>query len=316
LWKELGLDMQHKTTLTLAFIFFFINHTDASDPAIRAVYGDGVHSYYAGNFQQSYDFLSRVITFGTDDPSVYYFRGLCALRLGNQNNAADDFEKGADLEAERQNSRTVSRALVRIQGPTRMLLEESRTKARLLIAKRQGTASGSPGSSVLSRGRRYSGIGGKTPQPSSQPPKKATPAAMATVEPETPSAESNALTQPAPESVTSESPQQPDEESAMTPPTESQKTKSLLDDPFGDDPFADKPRRTDPLPTDAKLDVDTETMSASDSDDPFNFAPRKPTGSSTQRDQIEMQNEMLDAESTNSRDQREAMNERDAAAGD
>jgi hypothetical protein len=29
-----------------------------------------------------------------------------------------------------------------------------------------------------------------------------------------------------------------------------------------------------------------------------------------------MQNEMLDAESTNSRDQREAMNERDAAAGD
>ena len=308
--------MQHKTTLTLAFIFFFMNHTHASDPAIRAVYGDGVHSYYAGNFQQSYDFLSRVITFGTDDPSVYYFRGLSALRLGNQNNAADDFEKGAGLEAERGNSRSVSRALERIQGPIRMLLEESRTKARLLIAKQQGTASGRTGSSVLSRGRRYSGIGGTAPQPSLQAPEQATSAAMATVEPETPSTESNALSQPVPESVKSESPQQPDEESAMTSPTESQKNKSLLDDPFGDDPFADKPRRTDPLPTDAKLDVDTETMSASDSDDPFNFAPRKPTGSSTQRDQIEMQNEMLDAESTNSRDQREAMNERDAAAGD
>ena len=308
--------MQHKTTLTLAFIFFFMNHTHASDPAIRAVYGDGVHSYYAGNFQQSYDFLSRVIEFGTDDPSVYYFRGLSALRLGNQNNAADDFEKGADLEAERGNSRSVSRALERIQGPIRMLLEESRTKARLLIAKQQGTASGRTGSSVLSRGRRYSGIGGTAPQPSLQAPEQATSAAMATVEPETPSTESNALSQPVPESVKSESPQQPDEESAMTSPTESQKNKSLLDDPFGDDPFADKPRRTDPLPTDAKLDVDTETMSASDSDDPFNFAPRKPTGSSTQRDQIEMQNEMLDAESTNSRDQREAMNERDAAAGD
>jgi len=311
--------MQHKTTLTLAFIFFFMNHTHASDPAIRAVYGDGVHSYYAGNFQQSYDFLSRVITFGTDDPSVYYFRGLSALRLGNQNNAADDFEKGADLEAERGNSRSVSRALERIQGPIRMLLEESRTKARLLIAKRQGTASGRAGSSVLSRGRRYSGIGGTAPQPSLQAPKQLPPAATAkpesSPEPVTPSA-ADLLTQAPPEAVKSESPQQPDEESAMTSPTESQKNKSLLDDPFGDDPFADKPRRTDPLPTDAKLDVDTETMSASDSDDPFNFAPRKPTGSSTQRDQIEMQNEMLDAESTNSRDQREAMNERDAAAGD
>ena len=308
--------MQYKTTLTLAFIFFLMNHIHASDPAIRAVYGDGVHSYYAGNFQQSYDFLSRVVEFGTDDPSVYYFRGLSALRLGNQNNAADDFETGAGLEAERGNSRSVSRALERIQGPIRMLLEESRTKARLLIAKRQGTASGSPGSSVLSRGRRYSGIGGTTLQPSSQTPEKVPPAAMAIAEPETPTAAPNSLTQPVPEIERSDSPQQPDGKSAMTSPTESQKNKSLLDDPFGDDPFADKPRRTDPLPTDAKLDVDTETMSASDSNDPFNFAPRKPTGSSTQRDQIEMQNEMLDAESTNSRDQREAMNERDAAAGD
>ena len=76
---------------------------------------------------------------------MYYFRGLSALRLGNQNNAADDFETGAGLETERGNSRSVSRALERIQGPIRMLLEESRTKARLLIAKRQGTASGSPG---------------------------------------------------------------------------------------------------------------------------------------------------------------------------
>jgi hypothetical protein len=35
-----------------------------------------------------------------------------------------------------------------------------------------------------------------------------------------------------------------------------------------------------------------------------------------QRDQIEKQNEMLDAEAADSRDQREAMNERDAAVGD
>ena len=94
------------------------------------------------------------------------------------------------------------------------------------------------------------------------------------------------------------------------------KTKSLFDDPFGDDPFADGPRRTDPMPDQPSPDKDAETMTVGDSDDPFNFAPRKPAGSNTQRDQIEMQNEMLDAEAVDSRDQREAMNERDAAAGD
>ena len=94
------------------------------------------------------------------------------------------------------------------------------------------------------------------------------------------------------------------------------KPKALFDDPFGDDPFADGPRRTDPMPGQPVPNADDKTMSSGDSNDPFNFAPRKPTGSNTQRDQIEMQNEMLDAEAADSRDQREAMNERDAAAGD
>ncbi len=310
--------MLYKTTMTLAFIIFFMNHTQASDPAIRAIYGDGVHSYYAGSFQQSYNFLSRVVEFGTDDPSVYYFRGLSALRLGNEIKAADDFEKGADLEAERGNSRSVSRALERIQGPTRMLLEESRIKARLLIAKRRGSASGRSGSSVLSRDRRYSGIGGITPETSLQAPKQVPTAAMATTESEKTSAEPDSLPQAASNAKSNERkpPQQQPEKAAMADPIDAQKKKSFLADPFGDDPFADESRRTDPLPTDTKLDIETGTMSAADSDDPFNFAPRKPQGSSTQRDQIEMQNEMLDSESTNSRDIREAMNERDAAAGD
>lgn len=99
--------------------------------------------------------------------------------------------------------------------------------------------------------------------------------------------------------------------------TGTKKTKTVFDDPFGDDPFADGPRRTDPPSSQPAPDEDSDAMSDRDSDDPFkNFAPRRPTGSNTQRDQIEMQNEMLDAEAADSRDQREAMNERDAAAGD
>ena len=330
--------MHQKTFLTLLVLFSFLSSTNAADPSVLAIYGEGVHSFYAGNFQQSYDYLSEVIEIGTDDPRVYYFRGLSALRLGSQKDADDDFTKGATFEAERGNTRTVSRALERIQGPDRLLLEQSRSKARLALAERQEPQLSSSRQSFLSGGRRYSGIGGTESQENL--PK---PAVELEPMPEDKSAEVDVVAEKADEAQ----PMQPlgaekaqrdsdaffgtkdKEESGdreafdmneKPEPAESdpgtKKPKALFDDPFGDDPFADGPRRTDPMPGQPVPNADDKTMSSGDSNDPFNFAPRKPTGSNTQRDQIEMQNEMLDAEAADSRDQREAMNERDAAAGD
>ena len=324
--------MQYKTLLTLAFVFCWMTYAHASDPSVRAVYGDGVHSFYAGNFQQSHDYLTQVVDIGTDDPRVYYFRGLSALRLGSQTEAHEDFKKGATFEAERGNTRSVSRALERIQGPDRLLLEQSRSKARLVLAKRQEPQLSSTRQSFLSGGRRYSGIGGTENQENL--PK---PAVELEPMPEDKSAEVDVVAEKADEAQ----PMQPlgaekaqrdfdaffgnTEEDTSGMPEKSEpaaddsdkKTKALFDDPFGDDPFADGPRRTDPPQSQPAPDADSEAMPNRDSDDdPFNFAPRKPTGSNTQRDQIEMQNEMLDAEAADSRDQREAMNERDAAAGD
>ena len=330
--------MHQKTFLTLLVLFSFLSSTNAADPSVLAIYGEGVHSFYAGNFQQSYDYLSEVIEIGTDDPRVYYFRGLSALRLGSQKDADDDFTKGATFEAERGNTRTVSRALERIQGPDRLLLEQSRSKARLALAERQEPQLNRTRQSFLSGGRRYSGIGGTESQENL--PK---PAVELEPMPEDKSAEVDVVAEKADEAQ----PMQPlgaekaqrdsdaffgtkdKEESGdreafdmneKPEPAESdpgtKKPKALFDDPFGDDPFADGPRRTDPMPGQPVPNADDKTMSSGDSNDPFNFAPRKPTGSNTQRDQIEMQNEMLDAEAADSRDQREAMNERDAAAGD
>ena len=305
----------------------------AADPSVLAIYGDGVHSFYAGNFQQSYDYLSQVIDIGTDDPRVYYFRGLSALRLGSQRDADDDFKKGATFEAQRGNTRTVSRALERIQGPDRLLLEQSRSNARLALAERQEPRLGEPRQSFLSGGRRYSGIGGteskeELPQPEAEA-KAPTPAnnsretevagekadgaePMQTFGAEKAQRESDAFLGKTDEKE-SEMADKP-EPASSSPDTKN--SKALFDDPFGDDPFADAPRRTDPPLKKPVPNADEANKSASDSSDPFNFAPRRPTGSNTQRDQIEMQNEMLDAEATDSRDQREAMNERDAAAGD
>ncbi len=323
--------MQYKTLLTFAFVLSWMTYAHASDPSVRAVYGDGVHSFYAGNFQQSHDYLTQVVDIGTDDPRVYYFRGLSALRLGSQTEANEDFRKGATFEAERGNSRSVSRALERIQGPDRLLLEQSRSKARLALAKRQEPQLSSTRQSFLSGGRRYSGIGGTESQESLPKP---------AVELEPMSEDKSAEVDDVAEKADEAQPMQPlgaekaqrdfdaffgntDEETsgmAENPEPEASDTdkrpNALFDDPFGDDPFADGPRRTDPPPSQPVPPADDEAMPNRDSDDPFNSAPRKPTGSNTQRDQIEMQNEMLDAEAADSRDQREAMNERDAAAGD
>ena len=330
--------MHQKTFLTLLVLFSLLSSTNAADPSVLAIYGEGVHSFYAGNFQQSYDYLSEVIEIGTDDPRVYYFRGLSALRLGSQKDADDDFTKGATFEAERGNTRTVSRALERIQGPDRLLLEQSRSKARLALAERQEPQLSSSRQSFLSGGRRYSGIGGTESQ-------EKLPNPAVEIEPmaEDKSAEVDVVAEKADEAQpmqplgaekaqrdsdaffgTKDKGESGDREAfdmnEKPEPAESdpgtKKPKALFDDPFGDDPFADGPRRTDPMPGQPVPNADDKTMSSGDSNDPFNFAPRKPTGSNTQRDQIEMQNEMLDAEAADSRDQREAMNERDAAAGD
>ena len=330
--------MHQKTFLTLLVLFSFLSSTNAADPSVLAIYGEGVHSFYAGNFQQSYDYLSEVIEIGTDDARVYYFRGLSALRLGSQKDADDDFTKGATFEAERGNTRTVSRALERIQGPDRLLLEQSRSKARLALAERQEPQLNRTRQSFLSGGRRYSGIGGTESQENL--PK---PAVELEPMPEDKSAEVDVVAEKADEAQpmqplgaekaqrdfdaffgTKDKEESGDKEAfdmnEKPEPAESdpgtKKPKALFDDPFGDDPFADGPRRTDPMPGQPVPNADDKTMSSGDSNDPFNFAPRKPTGSNTQRDQIEMQNEMLDAEAADSRDQREAMNERDAAAGD
>jgi len=324
--------MHHRILLAFAFVACWVTSTHASDPSVLAIYGDGVHSFYAGNFQQSYDYLSQVVDIGTDDPRVYYFRGLSALRLGSQRDADDDFTKGAAFEAERGNTRTVSRALERIQGPDRLLLEQSRSEARLALARRKKPELSSSRQGFLSGGRRYSGIGGTESQETLPKPE----VQIAQPVPEEKSAETAIVAEKADEAE----PMQPlgaekaqrdsdaffgnteEDTSGMAEKSEpaaadsDKKTKALFDDPFGDDPFADGPRRTDPMPDQPSPDKDSETMTTGDFDDPFNFAPRKPAGSNTQRDQIEMQNEMLDAEAVDSRDQREAMNERDAAAGD
>lgn len=117
----------------------------AAQPSIEslplaAAYGDGVHAFFAGDFDRAYEDLSQAIEAGTTDPRAYYFRGLAALRQGRSDEAEADFTEGATRESEGLGGWPVARSLERIQGPDRLRLERHRTRARVALLQRQRAA--------------------------------------------------------------------------------------------------------------------------------------------------------------------------------
>ncbi|MEI6240192.1 MAG: tetratricopeptide repeat protein [Planctomycetia bacterium] len=114
-------------------------HAGPQPAALTVAYGNGVHAYFDGDYQCSYDELSGVIEAGSNDPRAHYFRGLAALKLGRLDEAEADFQQGANLEAEGrggQSSRAISLALERVQGCDRLKLERYRGQARVAMLQR------------------------------------------------------------------------------------------------------------------------------------------------------------------------------------
>jgi hypothetical protein len=98
---------------------------------LAATYGNGVHSYFAGDYSRTYEDLSQAIEAGTTDPRVWYFRGLAALKLGRLDEAEADFAAGAAREADGVGTWPVGRSLERVQGCDRLKLERHRVRARV-----------------------------------------------------------------------------------------------------------------------------------------------------------------------------------------
>ncbi|MCS7304084.1 MAG: hypothetical protein NZ602_03115 [Thermoguttaceae bacterium] len=112
--------------------------TPGQEGIISQLYGNGVHAYFAGKYEEAYEFFNSAIQAGTKDPRVYYFRGLTYLKLGRPEEAEQDFIKGAELETADVNQLyPVGRALQRVQGNHRLKLEQYREEARLASWKRQ-----------------------------------------------------------------------------------------------------------------------------------------------------------------------------------
>lgn len=103
----------------------------AQDSVLTELYGEGVHAYHALDVTRAYDLFTRAIDGGLNDPRAYYFRGLAAMDSGRSYEAEEDFRAGAVIEARGGAGRSVGRALTRVQGPTRMIIEKARTEGRL-----------------------------------------------------------------------------------------------------------------------------------------------------------------------------------------
>jgi len=110
------------------------SETLGQDALLSQLYGSGVHAYYAKDYKAAHEQFSTAIKSGSLDPRCCYFRGLSYLKLGREEEARVDFEKGAELEAKAdERLYDVAKSLQRVQGNPRVMLEEYRVKARMAL---------------------------------------------------------------------------------------------------------------------------------------------------------------------------------------
>ncbi len=115
------------------------------------VFGANIHRYYDGQFEELIAEVSKSVNDDLEDPRIYYLRGLAFLKTGDQNSAANDLRKGAELEALQFGSRNynIARALQRIQGNDRALLESARSEAMKRRSELRSKRAGIPRSQIL-----------------------------------------------------------------------------------------------------------------------------------------------------------------------
>ena len=222
----------------------------AQSPVLLSTYGQGVHSYYANDYNEAYRHFSTAIDGGLEDPRAYYFRGIVNDALGNSYQADADWQAGADLEAAGKIVGDIGRALSRFQGSRRLELETIRSQAKLAFLQRSNARSearygelDSVQSDVLRRPPAAS------PAPVTPPPAPAAPPAgadpFATPSPDAAAVDRSDALEGAMENPFADEP-------TAAPPANAPADAPAGDDPFaapaaGDDPFGGSDAGADPF---------------------------------------------------------------------
>lgn len=102
----------------------------AQDRTATKSYGEGVHAFHAGEYQQAVTLLTRSISEDSSDPRTYYYRGASHWQLNDRSQATADFESGAQRETNGPAlPYKMSKVLERVQGPARLSIEAARKTA-------------------------------------------------------------------------------------------------------------------------------------------------------------------------------------------
>lgn len=107
---------------------------------LSELYGQGVHAYFAGRLDEAEQSFNEAINAGSQDPRVYFFRGLTQAKRSGEVAGIQDYQTAAELEATSKRSvpsDVISKSLTRIQGRQRLEIEKARGAARLAARGQQ-----------------------------------------------------------------------------------------------------------------------------------------------------------------------------------
>jgi hypothetical protein len=251
--------------ITLTLLAWVASTASAQDTLLTQLYGQGVHSFFEGDSEKAHELFSMAIDQGSRDPRLFYFRGLTYHRLGRPEEGIEDFKRGAELEAAGEAIQIdVGASLQRVQGPTRLVLEDYRYQARLTAHV----------DDVQLRQRRYEEFRSDEPRVIRRPDAGAAPVELPGVPEDDP-------TDPfADDPGAAAAPAAPDDQPAMEPADEVDFPEPA-DPAASEDPFAD-PDEPVEVPTDDAAPADEGPAEpfgapAAPEDDPFG-APTIPAG--------------------------------------
>jgi hypothetical protein len=97
-------------------------------------YSTGVDAYFRGSSAEAESSLSNVIRVDPKDARAYYFRALTRMQQGRDDEARSDMQTGAQVEARYPYRFDIGKTLERVQGQTRLMLEQYRSRARATAA--------------------------------------------------------------------------------------------------------------------------------------------------------------------------------------
>jgi hypothetical protein len=105
--------------------------------APETLYASGVQAYFCGRPAEAEASFSSLMGVDPNDPRACYFRAFSLMQQGREDEARSDMEIGAEIEARSPHRFDIGKTLERVQGPTRLLLEQYRSRARTYAAMNQ-----------------------------------------------------------------------------------------------------------------------------------------------------------------------------------